>query len=1055
MNPLRFATMLVGVLVLHIAFTSAAEPKKIGDYTLYNGGDATVEEGKAKLKGPGEADGPMFLVRQIDTADEIVTITGPIRYAGGPHRTLGLVVGSSEQPGSFVTGVARWGMNKISVIQYRAADGFGKEHGKRDGLAKNLPAAEAGVDVTLSVDMANRQITLVAGANRPLTWAAAVPLKKIDLVGFTVQGKTQAEFGELKVTTGEEAKAAAAKAVAEANEALEQQQGAAPAPAETGGAARGIITQGEIAGAADLAKAGWVDNAQGRPPTMLALEATPEGQILAVDVQGRTDASTSQPIAFHKGKVIHIELTGRAVGQVEHINATLSNRKFDFIDWPIHREWHRYTLQARSNGGSYKFNLRLRGVGTFQIRDFVVTERDDFDLPEIKTPPVGEMLVNGDFVLGHLGWSFIHPLNDSGIASDDHPDPAQLVKSNADGQGYAAVLPEGTRTLMHSGEEMMFYYGREYTITAKGQAQDGDLSAILVRPGMAAATNEVIPLNFVDGQAKVTFPMKVPEEGLFHTPQQAFCLRVRHMGEGAARLESISIREEGPNAPQTVGPRAGVALLVKGESRGWATLGEPVTVRVHTHALAQGSSIQLVVLDERGEAVRREPLTLKPGASRQPGAEIVMDNLSPGWFRFSVESSEDGLKVVGEDLAVLLPGDPHEKRNGFLGAHLRTLNKPEHLDLMNALGIKHIREWNLAWTRLQPQRDTVIKVPEALLDAYHNAGIEPMVVLNGTPPWASSGPDGGTNYPAANMDDWKHYVREVVTQAGSRVRYYEIWNEPNHNSLQIAPGTYKDKEEAYAKLVEVAYPVIKAANPNAVVVVGASAGHPSFSIRAITRHGLKDHFDATSYHAYGGADNAAGGAKAFSYTQDYLQQQLATLGRSGTPIHDTESGLRYMPDGPAGAFDAMVLAKGLVARQAAGFDRYYMYNAYPRQYALNYNFNMILGFNDRPMVSVPMIATWDRVLGTSTYVKNLGNDNEGRHIYLFRRADGHDVIAAWLSSAQASTDPQLAGMKDPIVIDGFGRHVASGPDGQSLRLTPDLQYFVPEALVAKLGVNVK
>src|SRR4051812_25166745 len=45
------------------------------------------------------------------------------------------------------------------------------------------------------------------------------------------------------------------------------------------------------------------------------------------------------------------------------------------------------------------------------------------------------------------------------------------------------------------------------------------------------------------------------------------------------------------------------------------------------------------------------------------------------------------------------------------------------------------------------------------------------------PSWANGGQ--GTAAPMTNMQDWDDFVRAVVTRAAGRVKYWEIWNEPN------------------------------------------------------------------------------------------------------------------------------------------------------------------------------------------------------------------------------------------------------------------------------------
>ncbi len=185
-------------------------PKTIGEYTLYNGGEASVEGDVIKLKGPGQGAGANVLVRKLPAANRIVTWKARVAQDGGKFRTILLALGTSAESGTFVTGGARWGLNKITIFQYGPAS-LAEPVDHRDRNVTDLPPAAGGVDVTLSVDLDQKNATLTVGAGKPLTWPLKVQMSGIDLVGFSVEGGTQAAFSASTVTTGAGAAAPAAK----------------------------------------------------------------------------------------------------------------------------------------------------------------------------------------------------------------------------------------------------------------------------------------------------------------------------------------------------------------------------------------------------------------------------------------------------------------------------------------------------------------------------------------------------------------------------------------------------------------------------------------------------------------------------------------------------------------------------------------------------------------------------------------------------------------------------------------------------------------------------
>lgn len=812
-----------------------------------------------------------------------------------------------------------------------------------------------------------------------------------------------------------------------------------------------------IAVAATLAETGWVDNIYDRAPTTLALEPTAEGQALQVDVASRADLFRAEKLTLKANRVYRIAFTARSVGQIEQVTVALGTRR-DFEPHPlsIHRDWTQHAIQLRSPGGAYRFALRMDGVGSFQVRDFAVTELSGFELPAIDQPARGELLPNGDFALGHLDWTFRHAQADGGVTATEQATAANTLHRDPASGRAVLDLPAGTRSLLTSGTPLHFHFHRSYSITVHGSAADGDVDLNLVRPGMAAVDSERIELRFVDGVARAVFVMDPARSGLISEPVAAFGMRLRHVGAAPARITAISVHEDGADAPATLPARLGVETFVHDQRQRHALLGQPVALRISSHGLAAGTSITVTLHDERDHLVRRLAVPLV-ASERGIGAEMAVDHLPPGWFRIAATVPQQDVRCIDDDLAVLLPAQPGA-RSGFLGTHLGRLNAPQDVALLSLLGFRHIRAWEFSWPSVQAKREDPVRVPTELIDAYAQAGLEPLVLLNGTAEWASTAPPSlrqgwkaATKFPPQDFADWEHYVRATVTACVGRVTTYQIWNEPNGHWLQVDPASKRSLQEVYTELARRAYPIIKEIDPEAQVIVGATAGSPGFLVQCFPL-GLLEFCDGVSYHAYGAAASAGAGADAFSYTQDHLHAKLAEYGRPDLPIWDCESGYT-IADGPVGQYGSMVLAQGLVARQAAGFDRHYIYNAVPREYPGHNNFSMIFGFDHRPLVAMPMVATWDRILGDARFVADLGDDAAGRHVYRFERADGLHVIAGWLSGAAAEVSHPQDLLTEVAGIDALGRPLPEPTLDAGLRLGTELRYFFAPQLLPQLGLH--
>ncbi|MFQ6100608.1 MAG: hypothetical protein ACE5OS_05160 [Anaerolineae bacterium] len=100
-------------------------------------------------------------------------------------------------------------------------------------------------------------------------------------------------------------------------------------------------------------------------------------------------------------------------------------------------------------------------------------------------------------------------------------------------------------------------------------------------------------------------------------------------------------------------------------------------------------------------------------------------------------------------------------------------------------------------------------------------GLEVIPRLSNPPAWTRALSDTiGTHAPPDDLADWGDYVYAVVSRYRGRVRYYQLWNEPN-----IYPewGERPVDPEGYTQLLCEGYRRAKEADPDAVVISGALA----------------------------------------------------------------------------------------------------------------------------------------------------------------------------------------------------------------------------------------
>nr|MBA2712044.1 cellulase family glycosylhydrolase [Rubrobacteraceae bacterium] len=109
--------------------------------------------------------------------------------------------------------------------------------------------------------------------------------------------------------------------------------------------------------------------------------------------------------------------------------------------------------------------------------------------------------------------------------------------------------------------------------------------------------------------------------------------------------------------------------------------------------------------------------------------------------------------------------------------------------------------------------------------------------------WASG---AQTRNVPQNPADYAEFMGFLANRFKGKVAAYEVWNEPN---LKRFWSTGPDPVE-YAAMLRAAYPVIKAADPEAKVVFGGTSGNDYGFIDAAYTAGVKGYFDVMASHPY-------------------------------------------------------------------------------------------------------------------------------------------------------------------------------------------------------------
>jgi VCBS repeat-containing protein/YVTN family beta-propeller protein len=177
------------------------------------------------------------------------------------------------------------------------------------------------------------------------------------------------------------------------------------------------------------------------------------------------------------------------------------------------------------------------------------------------------------------------------------------------------------------------------------------------------------------------------------------------------------------------------------------------------------------------------------------------------------------------------------------------------LDLLKADGVDSIRIL-IPWAGVEASDDVwTWSAVDRMVNSARARDMKVLGVLNSTPQWAAAPGTPALSGHPADPAEYAEFVSMVATRYKGKISAYEVWNEPNGK-------VFWDPEPdaaQYTELLKAAYPAIKAADPDAVVVagsVGAVADHEGWTVESVRyvremyEAGAAGYFDALSYHPY-------------------------------------------------------------------------------------------------------------------------------------------------------------------------------------------------------------
>ena len=429
-------------------------------------------------------------------------------------------------------------------------------------------------------------------------------------------------------------------------------------------------------------------------------------------------------------------------------------------------------------------------------------------------------------------------------------------------------------------------------------------------------------------------------------------------------------------------------------------------------------------------ATSQERLNLSPGNS----ATISIpwkQSLGIFYVNYKLKATDGSGEFAGKcSFASINPPDKKNTReNEFLFgvcSHPGRIN-PEEQELealaASLCGARYLRT-GISWESLERKKGKRdYSRFDRVVDTFLKHGIETQILLAFTPRWAVS-KEGTPVYPKdrrlmfrlPDYDAYASFAEETARRYQGKLRFFEIWNEPD-----IAFGNFTT--EQYIKLLRAGYEGIKRGNPEAKVMTAGFTYMPLSDIPpkpGMMRRTLvegKGFYDIHAFHGHG----------PFAHYRPQIPAMLEMRRKEGitAPWYANETADHSLR---GEAHQAVTLFQKLIfswANGAMGYNWYDLRNDGYDRYEKEHNFGMITR-DFQPKAVYPVYSMLTNLFAPAHFRKTL---SPGGGIYLYQfetpdaillplwREDGSfPAVLALRTDARKAEVVDLMGNRKPLTI---------------------------------------
>ncbi len=516
----------------------------------------------------------------------------------------------------------------------------------------------------------------------------------------------------------------------------------------------------------------------------------------------------------------------------------------------------------------------------------------------------------------------------------------------------------------------------------------------------------------------------------FHLDEKATlapALQVKFTGSGVMRIDSLRAWAGPGGRPYQSQGECEVALGLPDSELSVSRIqfsDEPATFVYCVSGAFEGDVLKVTVVNAFAESRPLPDIALppkmKPPIDARPKPRPFFGDVDFGVFKdapygqFRIEAwVERGGRRVSPHNEILVSRirRPYhwneDAQDSPFGAHVRA--KDCAIKMMKAAGVNWARLHDAAtgltgWSNLEQEKGKWT-FHDVDVQRYRSAKMKIYAGLQTAPRWASVFGDSGMRefhsyfgcyFQPKNIDDWRTYVKTVVSHYKGVIDEYHIWNEPWGVSFWHTGYDQTKKEylqgatpaDDYAKLSVAAYTAAKEADPQ-VRLAGFNTTSAQWT-KSVFDAGAYDYCDVVDYHFYTPNDQGMPGdqaaltyADAIGYIKGkaplfakpvYMSEGQGNangLGGVGTVVGLYKHSIPWMPE-DAPLLRADKTCRYVIANMAAGCAKVFLYSAHGYTSLLRGSgFFALIGPDGYPHLELSAYSNMAWQLEGSTFLRTL------------------------------------------------------------------------------------